>query len=145
MTDMTWLENFIAVYNKLGNLDLSGLETIYHPQVTFIDPMHRVEGYDELLAYFEKLFDQITSCDFDVYHRIENADEAAIYWNMTLNFKQLKSGQPITVEGHSLLKAKDGKVIFHRDYFDLGALLYEHVPVLGWIVKTVRQRVASQG
>jgi len=37
----------------------------------------------------------------------------------------------------SHLKFADGKVISHRDYFDLGEMLYEHIPLLGGVIKSI--------
>jgi hypothetical protein len=38
---------------------------------------------------------------------------------------------------------KAGKVRYHRDYFDLGAMLYEHLPLLGSLVKTIKRRLGT--
>ena len=62
---------------------------------------------------------------------------------MSYSHKRLNSAQPIQVQGHSLLKMADDKVIYHRDYVDLGAMLYEHIPLLGKVIRTIKAR-ASQ-
>ena len=36
----------------------------------------------------------------------------------------------------------DGKVERHRDYFDAGALLYQHVPLLGSAIRWLQRRLA---
>ena len=56
---------------------------------------------------------------------------------------KLKNGQPILVEGHSRLKFVDNKVICHRDYFDVGSMLYENVPVVGDLVRLIKNRAAG--
>jgi hypothetical protein len=33
-------------------------------------------------------------------------------------------------------------VYLHRDYFDAGALLYEHLPVLGTLIGWLKRRLA---
>ena len=35
------------------------------------------------------------------------------------------------------------KVYYHEDCYDLGALLYEQVPVLGFATRTLKHRLAS--
>jgi len=32
-------------------------------------------------------------------------------------------------------------VTYHRDYFDLGALIYERVPVLGGLIRGIKGRM----
>ena len=62
---------------------------------------------------------------------------------MTYSHKQLNSGKPITVEGHSFIMGDDSKVTYHRDYVDLGQMLYEHIPVLGRLIQWVKKRMLS--
>ena len=57
--------------------------------------------------------------------------------------KQLNGQKPIEVQGHSHLKMLDGQVVYHRDYLDIGSMLYEHIPVLGCAIKSIKKR-ASQ-
>ncbi|WP_394205666.1 nuclear transport factor 2 family protein [Shewanella waksmanii] len=138
-----WLENFIAVYEKLGTDNLVALDKVYHSEVVFLDPMHRVEGLNQLLSYFDGLYENLLECSFTVDNSLIMDNHAAIYWTMTYRHTQLNGANPIVVEGHSLLKGQDNKVIYHRDYLDVGAMLYEHIPVLGFLVRKVKQRAGG--
>ena len=142
-TQSLWLNNFIDIYSELGTDNLADLERVYHPEVEFTDPMHSLRGFDRLLTYFEDLYQQIISCDFVIEHAIESGTEAAVYWTMTLRHKQLNAGQPIRLEGHSHLRASEDRVIYHRDYFDLGAMLYEHLPLLGRVIRAIKNRAGK--
>ncbi|QYK14332.1 nuclear transport factor 2 family protein [Shewanella rhizosphaerae] len=143
MASALWLQNFTAVYRELGTDNLEALRKIYHPEVVFCDPLHRVEGLDNLLGYFQGLYRQVISCEFTIEHVFEHQGEAAVYWTMTFRHKQLNASQPIVVEGHSRLKAKDNKVVYHRDYFDVGAMLYEQLPLLGGLIRAVKRRAVN--
>jgi hypothetical protein len=50
---------------------------------------------------------------------------------------KLNKGRIITIEGASLIRFND-KVYYHRDYFDGGQLLYEHIPVMGKLIQTLK-------
>ena len=50
-----------------------------------------------------------------------------------------QSGEVIRVEGASFLKVRNNRIYYHRDYFDLGAFVYENVPMLGSIIKRIKQ------
>ena len=63
-------------------------------------------------------------------------------WTMFVNYPSLNSGQTVRVEGASFLKTRNGKIYYHRDYFDLGSVLYEHVPLIGRLIKKIKQRIA---
>jgi hypothetical protein len=64
-------------------------------------------------------------------------------WTMLLRHKAIKHGQLIRVEGSSYLKHRNGKVYYHRDYFDLGALVYENVPLIGSLIKLIKNRMSQ--
>ncbi|QYJ84932.1 nuclear transport factor 2 family protein [Shewanella mesophila] len=143
MAQALWLQNFIAVYSELSTDNLMSLEKIYHPDIEFVDPIHRVHGLTALLDYFTHLYQQLLSCDFVIEHVLEGEREAAVYWTMTFCHKRLNGAAPISVQGHSRLHSKDNKVVYHRDYLDVGAMLYEHIPLLGGIVSAIKRRAAK--
>jgi hypothetical protein len=138
-----WLIHFVSTYQRLSidNLDL--LATIYHQDVTFIDPMHQVEGFDELYKYFDSLYQNLSSCVFDINNVIAEGDEAAIYWKMSYQHPKLNQGEVVTVLGSSHVKGRDDKVFYHRDYLDLGAMLYEQLPLFGKLTKWIKAKAAS--
>jgi hypothetical protein len=64
---------------------------------------------------------------------------------MTYAVDKLNGGEPIAIEGNSIIKfgGPEDKVVYHRDYFDVGAMVYEHIPVLGWGVRTVKEKLGK--
>lgn len=138
-----WLSNFVSVYQTLSTNNLDLLANIYHADVTFIDPMHKVEGLDELFKYFENLYQNLASCDFEIEHIIAEDNEAAIYWKMTYQHSKLNKGKDVTVYGNSHIKGHNDKVIYHRDYLDLGEMLYEQLPIFGMLTKWIKTKAAN--
>jgi hypothetical protein len=63
-------------------------------------------------------------------------------WTMSYRHPRLKQGEPILVHGCSHLLWTDNKVFQHRDFFDAGALLYEHLPVMGRMIRWLKGRLA---
>jgi len=62
---------------------------------------------------------------------------------MSYRHPQLNRGRLISLEGCSLLRWNaEGKVERHRDYFDAGALIYQHVPLLGSAIRWLQRRLA---
>lgn len=143
MTDPLWLKAFVELYSQLGTNNLGLIKQVYHSDIHFSDPMHTVKGLNNLLDYFEQMYQHVTSCQFQIDHTFYQEHEAAIYWTMILCHKKLNGKRPITVQGHSHIKAQDEQVIFHRDYLDLGAMLYEHVPVLGYVITHIKHRASK--
>lgn len=138
-----WLSNFVSVYQTLSTENLDLLAKIYHPNVTFIDPMHQVEGFDDLSDYFKRLYENLSSCEFVIDNVITENDQAAIYWKMSYQHAKLNKGKIVTVFGHSHIKGEQNKVIYHRDYLDLGAMLYEQLPFFGKLTKWIKAKASN--
>lgn len=139
----SWLENFVINYQLLDANNVDCLKIIYHTDIHFQDPMHTINGIDDLLAYFIGLYQHVSYCQFTISNILLDGNHAAVYWTMEYCHHRLNHGELIVVEGHSLIIGEGDKVIFHRDYLDLGQMLYEHIPLLGRIVRWIKVR-ASQ-
>jgi hypothetical protein len=138
------LARFIALYQQLDKQQLYRLPEVYAEQVIFIDPAHRIEGLTALTDYFSALYQRLADCRFEITSQQQQGREAWISWVMTLSHPRLAAGQPVRVEGatHLEFDAAD-KVCLHRDYFDLGAMLYEQLPLLGPVVRTIKGRLGT--
>ncbi|GEM77136.1 nuclear transport factor 2 family protein [Vibrio sagamiensis] len=131
------------IYKNLNKFNLHTLEDIYHNDVIFEDAAHRVEGWTALRGYFDNLYTNVIRCDFDVHEHQQVGNVGFLIWTMTLQHPKLKKGALIEVKGISHLKIQDDKIIYHRDYFDLGEMLYENLPLLGSVIKSVKQRLGQ--
>ena len=137
------VDKFVAIYQQLNKHNLSLLDDIYHPDIHFIDPLHEVNGLKNLHLYFANLYSNVSECHFDIGDAHMSGQHAFVYWVMTYRHPKLAGHRKIMVNGHSHLVFAADKIINHRDYFDVGALLYRHIPVLGSIVKLIDKRAAE--
>lgn len=138
-----WLDSFIFVYQKLSTDNLSMLKELYHKDVTFIDPMHKVEGFDNLYKYFSNLYQNLNACDFIIDDVVWEDSKASVFWTMSYLHPKLNKGKRVQVRGTSHIKGQADKVIYHRDYLDLGAMLYEQLPVFGKLTKWIKTKAAN--
>ena len=138
------MEKFLQTYTILNRSNLHLLSSIYTEDIIFIDPAHRIEGLPGLSAYFEALYQNINSIDFAFTDPLQVKDLAYVQWTMSFSHPKLKKGDVIKIPGMSFLKFhSSGKVTYHRDQFDLGSMLYEHLPVLGQVVNMVKRRLGQ--
>ncbi len=131
------------VYQQLNKHNLNMLESVYHQNVVFEDAAHRLEGWERLEQYFSALYKNVEHCQFVIEERHQSGQDGFLTWTMQLQHPKLKSGRLILVKGVSHMKFRDSKVIYHRDYFDLGEMLYEHLPVLGKIIIAIKTRLGQ--
>lgn len=141
---MNSLESFLEVYRKLNAQNLHLLDDIYSADISFIDPAHKIEGLAALKKYFYELYQNVSSVSFNFTHHQQRDNDAYIQWQMTLCHPRLNSNREIIVPGASYLNYdRTGKVCFHRDYFDLGTMLYEQLPLLGSIIKRIKRSLGQ--
>lgn len=139
------LEHIQDTYQKINRETLSTgiLHTLYCESAEFIDPFHHLKGIQAIEAYFIKLYQNVTEIHFQYGHCGQLGDLAWQEWTMTLRHPRLAKGSPIAVAGMTQFKLQDSKILLHRDYFDAGALIYENVPFLGSVVRTLKQRMGQ--
>lgn len=125
-------------YRSLSKHNLESVRDLYHPNVVFEDPAHRLEGNEALYDYFENLFANVDQCEFQIHNHYQAGETGFIVWTMLLRHPKLNRSNPVEVEGVSQIAFEDNKVVYHRDYFDLGSMLYEQIPVLGAVVKKIK-------
>ena len=140
---MKLLEQFEALYRNLGMHSIPTLKDIYHSDVRFIDPVGEHSGIDEIEAYFANLLETTKSCEFTVYSIIEENDMAFARWQMKLQHPKLSGGKEIKLDGVSELVITDNKIKQQTDFYDMGTMIYEHIPVLGAAVRIVKRKMKN--
>ncbi|WP_136068328.1 nuclear transport factor 2 family protein [Modicisalibacter radicis] len=136
------LETFCALYKKLDKNCTEVLYEIYTADIEFADPFQRIEGIAALTGYFESLYANLESARFEFAQRQRQDDQAFVCWTLTLVHPRLAGGREVAVEGCSRLRFRGDRVCEHRDYFDAGALLYEHLPLFGTAIRWLKRRLA---
>ena len=139
------LDEVKAFYQTLSSDKIAVLDALYHPEVVFTDPAGSLHGRERLRRHFERLLANTRRCDFEFFDEAQQAgdDDAVLFWRMTVAADGLDGGRPFRVEGVSRLVWREGLIVLHRDYFDLGALLYERLPILGALVRRLRRRLEA--
>ncbi|MBE0484856.1 nuclear transport factor 2 family protein [Marinobacter sp.] len=134
------LERFCSLFNQLDKGNLSKLQEVYGEDIQFRDPFGEVNGLDELTHYFAGAYGNVIRCQFRFGSSVVQRGWCTIPWVMELQHKRIKGGKTVEVEGISHLEIRDGRVRYHRDYFDAGQLLYENLPVVGGVIRWVKEQ-----
>lgn len=138
------MKNFLEIYQILNKDNLHLLRSIYADNVHFIDPAHEIYSLENLTDYFSSMYNNIESIAFDFHDTLQVDNAGYVQWDMTFVHKKLAGAQPIVVTGVTFLQTdENGKVIYHRDFFDLGEMIYEQVPILGRLVTSIKKRLGK--
>ena len=137
-----FLRHFAQRFASLDAAHLHQLAELYSEDILFRDPLHEIQGLAALQRYFAELYSNVRELRFDVYaFDTLREGEGYLRWTMHFRHPRLRGGAPISVDGCSHLLWWD-KVYQHRDYFDAGAMLYEHLPLMGGVIAWLKRRLA---
>jgi hypothetical protein len=136
------LDRFKKVFNQLDKDHLDLLEQIYTPDVKFRDPVHTLNGLPALRDYYSRLYEGVISCQFTFEAEVIEGQEGMLVWIMRFQHRRFRAGETLELSGVSHLQFReDGRVHDHRDYFDMGEFIYERVPVLGSVIRAIKNRL----
>lgn len=139
------LDDYIEYFEKLNVRSIRLLEKLAEPGMRFKDPFNDVRGIDAVERILQHMFQTLHNPKFKVrdyaWGRWQKEAQGAIAylrWDMTFEFK----GQKHMIEGMSeVMFSKDGKVMSHIDHWDAGEQFYEHIPILGSVIRFVKSKL----
>jgi steroid delta-isomerase len=119
------------------------LHELYCADAYFKDPFNEVRDIQSIVRLFEHMFVQVEAPRFIIQETVLQGPSAFLVWEFRFQMRRWNKAEQV-VRGSSHIKfASDGKVAYHRDYWDLAEELYEKLPVLGGFMralKTLAQR-----
>jgi len=137
------VQRLVELFEHLKPADLDRLGQFYVSDANFKDPFNEVRGVPEIRRVFEHMFVALDAPRFVVHEALVDGAQCFLVWDFVFRFKRFSSDEQ-TVRGGSHLKfAFDGRVAFHRDYWDAAEELYEKLPVVGALMRWLKQRANS--
>lgn len=140
---MNVIERFTDFYENCTHQSISQLSGIYANNICLIDPVAEHNGLKSVERYFSQLLLNTVSCQCSVQAISGNESNKFVTWNMRFVHPKLNGGRTINVEGITHLKIQNDLIVYHRDFYDMGQMVYEHIPLLRSIIKTIKHRIAK--
>lgn len=143
---MDVINRFCKIYTDICQISPDDLGTIYAENIVFVDPITTHTGLVEVKGYFSNLLTQAKSCKFDIADILpcgENKKNITHVANWTMTLVLNSGDKTITLDGTTQLAVKDDIIVYHKDYYDLGEMVYEHVPLLGFVIKKIKRKLAQ--
>ena len=120
---------------------LCRLHTIYSKDIVFKDPLHKMQGLHNITIYFEQMITNVRHCRFPIDKIVTVDDQAFVTWIMNFAHPKLNHGNTIELPGTSHLQFNE-TIFYQQDYYDLGHMIYEQVPVLSYVIHKIKNRMA---
>jgi steroid delta-isomerase len=134
----------VAFYEAIGPQDVGRIGDLYSADAFFKDPFNEVSGVPAIARIFAHMFDQVDGPRFVVRETLAQGDSALLVWDFEFAFRRPLPRGPQRVRGCSHLRFDaEGRVGYHRDYWDVAEELYTKLPVLGAVMRLLRRRGAA--
>lgn len=113
---------------------------LYAENVWFNDTLKTLRGRQAVESYFLKTLDHVDSFGAVVDDVAVSGTDVYVRWTMDVRFKGAK--EPVRTIGMTLLRFdRDGRVVLHQDFWDSAAGFYEHLPVVGDLLRWIKSQI----
>jgi len=138
------VDALIQFFETLSPDTATRIPDFYSADARFRDPFNDVRGTAAIQRVFTQMFTRLSEPRFVVGERVVDAGGAALVWDFHFGVRVWGTVRTQVIHGVSHLRfAADGKVACHRDYWDSGEELYMKLPVLGLLLRALRDRLAA--
>jgi len=139
-------EAISRIENFLGHLDertaRHETEKVYAPNAYLNDTLKTIHGSPAIRDYFIKtaqglesmivVFDDVAVSGHNYYFR----------WTMDTQMKHLAKGKNVRTIGVTLARFDpQGRVLIHQDFWDSAQGVWDHVPVLGSVIRWIQSKI----
>lgn len=134
------IEAFRQTYGDLTREDLSErIGELYAEDIYFNDTVHIIRDRTTLIDYMGRTGQSLEQNSVDVHKVIRDGSDVYVRWEMT--FLTRAAGKKI--ESHSIGMThlrfnSEGQIVLHQDFWDSATGLYEHLPVIGFVLRRAR-------
>lgn len=138
------LQTLVRFFETLTEESIASLPALYAAEAYFKDPFNEVDSVAGIERIFTHMFRQVEAPRFVVTDAVHRRDQAFLIW--TFHFRRRgRSSAEFCIRGSSHVRfGPDGRVLYHRDYWDAAEELYAKFPVLGWLMRTLKDRMRTR-
>ena len=130
-------EKLAQWYAGISPSNLAEIKQFYAPNARFKDPFNDVVGIAQIEKIFVHMFASTTQPRFVFQDFVLQEQQAFLTWEFHFG---LRGKQYTVIGGSHLFFDQQGRVITHRDYWDVAEELWQKIPVLGVLVRFLRRR-----
>lgn len=130
-------------FESISPADVPRLGRIYAEDAYFRDPFNEVTGLSGIARIFGAMFEHLDDVRFTILETVADPGGAMLTWNMTYRVRKWRPHETQTIHGATHLRfAPDGRIGYHRDYWDAANELYAKLPLIGPVMRWLRRKLA---
>ena len=137
------LKRLKIYFQHLTPESVADIGQYYTENAYFRDPFNEVRDLESLKHIFSDMFARLHEPRFTITETVLDENGAVLIWDFDFRLKTLKPLRKRRIHGLSHIRfAADGRVNYHRDYWDAAGELYEQLPIIGALMRWLKQRAA---
>jgi len=130
----------------LGHLDekvaREQTEKIYAPNAFLNDTLKTLHGSPAIRDYFIKTARGLESMTVTFDDVAVSGQNYYFRWTMDTRMKHLAHGKNVRTVGVTMVRFDpEGRVILHQDFWDSAQGVWDHVPLLGTVIRWIQSKI----
>lgn len=135
----------VHFFESIDAAAVGHIDRIYADDAWVKDRFNEVRGVADVRRIFLHMFDQVDEPRFEVLTAVQQGMQVFLTWDFRFRMKRFDTRTRQTIRGASHLRfAPDGRITFHRDYWDTAEELYEKLPLLGALMRWLKRQAAQE-
>ena len=144
LVDDATVERFIAHISTPGPITHAEAASYYAPRLHFSDTLLTTNERQAVVDHLSGMREQGTQWSVRVLHTLRDAADVYLIWSMQVEFRPLLAQSRSHSIGITHLRFNAaGQVVLQQDFWDSAEGFYEHMPVLGAVIRSINARFAS--
>ncbi len=137
------IERFVGFFAEITEERVRAqARDVYAPDAHFDDTLKILKGAQAIEEDFVKSARKTQQLRVAMDDIATHGENYYFRWTMTMAVKGLKGGKPLLSQGISHIRFdRQGRVVYHRDYWDAAGNLFEHFPLVGALLRSIRKRL----
>lgn len=133
-------ENFLSHLDEKTARDET--ENVYAPDAFLNDTLKTLHGSPAIRDYFIKTAQGLESMTVTFDDLAVSGKNYYFRWTMETRMKHLARGKTVTTIGVTLVRFDSkGRVLVHQDFWDSAQGVWDHVPVLGTVIRWIQSKI----
>jgi ketosteroid isomerase-like protein len=130
-------------FEAIRPADLDRIPEIYADDARFRDPFNDVRGVAAIGRIYARMFEELDEVRFVVRDSLVDEGGAMLTWDMGFRVRRWRPASVRSIHGATHLRfAADGRISYHRDYWDAANELYAQLPIVGPLMRYLKRRLA---
>jgi hypothetical protein len=120
----------------------SSVREVYADDAFFNDTLKTLRGVDAVERHLVATAEALESGTVEFVDLVTANGDYYFRWVMTVRFKRFARGEEQRSVGMTHVRFdSEGKVLLHQDFWDSAGGLFEHTPLLGWMLRQAKKRL----